>query len=72
MKGEEIVVTRNRRRVARILPEPQMSTAMEVFGGLHATLVEGTGAALASKVATVRHGKPPLGTLRELHNPWVS
>jgi antitoxin (DNA-binding transcriptional repressor) of toxin-antitoxin stability system len=71
-KGEEVVVTRNRRRVARIVPEGAAATAMDVFGDLHGVLGEGAGAVIARKLAAVRNGKHDRGTLRELRNPWAS
>ena len=70
--GEEVVVTRNRRRVARIVPEPAPATAMEVFGDLHGVLGEHAGAVLARKLATARNGRRRRDSLRELRNPWAS
>jgi antitoxin (DNA-binding transcriptional repressor) of toxin-antitoxin stability system len=70
--GEEVVVTRNRRRVARIVPEPPPSTALDIFGDLHGVLGKRAGAVLAGKLAAVRNGKRRRGTLRELRNPWAS
>jgi antitoxin (DNA-binding transcriptional repressor) of toxin-antitoxin stability system len=71
-KGEEVMVTRNRRRVARILPEPPPATALEIFDDLHGVLGERAGAVLAGKLAAVRNGKRHQGKLRELRNPWAS
>ena len=71
-RGEEVVVTRRRRRVACIVPEPLPSTALEVFGDLHGVLGERVGAVLARTLAGVRNGKRRRGTLQELRNPWVS
>ena len=71
-KGEPVLVTRNRRRVARIVPEPPPSTALETFGDLYGVLGERPGAVLAGKLAGVRNGKRRRGTLRELRNPWAS
>jgi hypothetical protein len=65
--GEEVVVTRHRRAVARIVPQVDGLTATEMFGDLHGVLGEAVGATLARKLAGVRHG-----TLRELRNPWAS
>lgn len=71
-QGEEVVVTRHRRRVACIVPEPPPSSALDVFGDLHGVLGERAGAVLASTLATVRNGKRPRATLQELRNPWAS
>jgi hypothetical protein len=72
IQGEEVAVTRHRRRVACIVPEPAPATALEVFGDLHGVLGERAGVAVASKLATVKNGKRPRGTLWELRNPWAS
>ena len=71
-KGEEVVVTRQRRRVACIVPEPPPATALDVFGDLHGVLGESAGAVLAGTLASVRNGKRGRGTLQELRNPWAS
>lgn len=71
-KGEPVLVTRNRRRVARIVPEPPLSTALATFGDLYGTLGERAGAVIAGKLAGIRNGQRRRGTLRELRNPWAS
>jgi len=71
-KGEEVAVTRQRRRVACIVPEPPPSTALDVFGDLHGVLGERAGAVLASTLAAVRNGRHRRQTLQELRNPWAS
>jgi antitoxin (DNA-binding transcriptional repressor) of toxin-antitoxin stability system len=71
-KGEEVVVTRHRRRVACIVPEPPPSTALDVFGDLHGVLGERTGAVLAGALAAIRNGGRRRQTLQELRNPWAS
>ena len=70
-RREEVVVTRNRCRVARIVPEPLPTTALDVFGDLHGVLGERAGAVLSSKLAKARNGRRR-GTLAELRNPWAS
>jgi hypothetical protein len=70
--GEEVVVKRDRRRVARIVPEPRALAALDVFGDVHGALGEAGGAALTRRLASVRSGKRRRGTLRELRNPWAS
>ena len=71
-QGEEVMVTRRRRRVARIVPEPAPSTAIDVLGDLYGVLGERTGAVLARKLATARREGCLRGTLEELRNPWAS
>ena len=71
-QGEEVMVMRRRRRVARIVPELAPSSAMDVFGDLHGVLGERTGAVLARKLATARRKGCLRNTLEELRNPWAS
>jgi antitoxin (DNA-binding transcriptional repressor) of toxin-antitoxin stability system len=66
---EEILLVRNRRQVARLVPEPAHQTALEVFGDLYRTLDDRTATALAAQVSAVR--KSRRGRLSELRNPWV-
>ena len=67
---EEVVLIRNRRTVARLVPEPAAQNALEVLGDLYRTLDEKTAEALARAVHGAKHGKS--GTLSELRNPWAS
>ena len=71
-KGEEVVVTRHRRRVACIVPEPPPATAMDVFDDLHGVLGERDGAILAGTLTVAKNGKRRRGTIQELRNPWAS
>ncbi len=71
-KGEEVVVTRDHRPVACIVPEPPPSTALDVFADLHGVLGERAGAAVANTLAAVRRGKRRRASLQELRNPWAS
>ena len=66
---EEIILTRNHKPVARLVPEPAAQTALEVFGDLYRTLDEKTADALADAIARAKRAG---GTLRELRNPWGS
>ncbi len=66
---EEIVLVRNGRRIARLVPEAAPQTALEVFGDLYRTLDDRTAEALASAVAKGR--KSRRGRLSELRNPWA-
>lgn len=67
---EEIVLLRNHRPIARLIPEPPAQNALEVFGDLYRTLDDATADALVEAVKTGR--KSTRGTLSELRNPWVS
>lgn len=70
--GDEVIVTRGHRPVARIVPETDGLSAAAMFGDLHGVLGEAAGTALERKLAEVRNGKRRKGTLRELRNPWAS
>jgi len=50
---EEIVLVRNRRQIARLIPESPRQDALEVFGDLYRTLDEKTAAALSAAVTSV-------------------
>ena len=67
---EEIVLVRNHRPVARLVPEPPAQNALEVLGDLYRTLDDETADALATAIRSGRKGKR--GTLGELRNPWAS
>lgn len=69
-KQEEVVLVRNHRRIARLVPEPPAGNALEVLGDLYRTLDEGTADALATAVDRGR--KRRRGTLRELRDLWAS
>jgi PHD/YefM family antitoxin component YafN of YafNO toxin-antitoxin module len=66
---EEIVLVRNRKRVARLVPEAPSQDALEVFGDLYRTLDEATAEALSATVSAVR--KSRRGRVSELKNPWA-
>jgi antitoxin (DNA-binding transcriptional repressor) of toxin-antitoxin stability system len=67
---DEIVVVRNHRRIARIVPEPPEQTALEVLGDLYRKLDDDTADALSKAVAKGRQSRT--ATLDSLRNPWVS
>jgi antitoxin (DNA-binding transcriptional repressor) of toxin-antitoxin stability system len=71
-QGEEVVVTRGRRRVACIVPELPPATALEVFADLHGLLGEQAGAAVAATFAAFRNERSHRQTLEELRDPWAS
>ena len=67
---EEVVLVRNRRQIARLIPEPPAQTALEVLGDLYRTLDEGTADTLAAAIGGARKGRR--ATLDELRDPWAS
>lgn len=67
---EEVVLVRNHRQIARLVPEPPARNALEVLGDLYRTLDDATASALTEAMGAVRKGKR--GTLGELRNPWDS
>ena len=67
---EEVVLVRNRRQIARLVPEPQQQNALEVFGDLAGTLDDKTANALAKAVSASRKGRAM--TLDALRDPWGS
>jgi PHD/YefM family antitoxin component YafN of YafNO toxin-antitoxin module len=67
---EEVVLVRNRKPVARLVPEPAEMTAMEVLGDLYRTLDDETAESLAESINSSRKARQ--GTLNELRNPWAS
>ena len=62
-KGEEIVILRNRHKIARIIPGTPHMTALETLADLYRTLPdEAAGTWLSDS-------KTP-GTLDEMRDPW--
>lgn len=66
---EEIVLVRNRRSVARLVPEAARQDALSVFGDLYRTLDDETAEALSAAIASNR--KSRRGRVAELRDPWV-
>ena len=66
---EEIVLVRNQRQIARLIPESPRQDALAVFGDLYRTLDDETARALAAAIAAGR--KRRRGHLSELRNPWA-
>ncbi len=66
---EEVVLIRNRRRIARLIPEAPRQDALEVFGDLYRTLDEETVEALSAAVSW--HRRSRRGRVSELRNPWA-
>lgn len=66
---EEIVLVRNQRHIARLVPEAPRQDALEVFGDLYRTLDDETADALSAAVTS--HRKSRRGRVSELRNPWA-
>jgi len=54
---EEIILVRNHRQIARLIPEPPAQDALSVLGDLHRTLDDETAEALAAAVAQARRNR---------------
>jgi len=54
---KEVVLIRNRRQIARLVPEPPALNALEVLGDLYRTLDDATADALAAAVGGARDGR---------------
>jgi antitoxin (DNA-binding transcriptional repressor) of toxin-antitoxin stability system len=66
---EEIVLVRNQRHVARLVPESPPQDALSVFGDLYRTLDDETADALSAAIASQR--KRRRGRVAELRDPWA-
>lgn len=65
---EEIVLIRNHKAIARLVPEPPAQNALEVFGDLYRKLDDATADALSKAIkGSKASGR---GTLKELRNSW--
>ena len=69
LEQEEIVLVRNRRHVARLIPEAPRQDALSVFGDLYRTLDDETAQALSSAITSQR--KSRRGRVAELRDPWA-
>jgi prevent-host-death family protein len=66
---EEVVLVRNQRRIARLVPEAPHQDALSVFGDLYRTLNDETANALSAAIAS--HRKRRRGRVSELRDPWA-
>jgi antitoxin (DNA-binding transcriptional repressor) of toxin-antitoxin stability system len=67
---EEIVLVRNRRQIARLIPEPAAKNALEVLNDVFGKLDGETAEALIKAIGRNRNGKNTrIDTLRD---PWAS
>ena len=67
---EEIILVRNQKRIARLVPESSAQNAIEVLGDLYRTLDDKTADALVEAISRTKKGKGK--TLNGLRNPWGS
>ena len=67
---EEVILIRNNKPVARLVPEPPEQNAIEVLGDLYRTLDDEAADSLVKGIKKSRAGKR--GALKELRNPWAS
>jgi len=67
---EEIILVRNQKPIARLVPESAAQNALEVLGDLYRTLDDKTADALVQAIRLAKKGKGH--TLNALRNPWVS
>ena len=65
---EEVLVVRDRHQVARIVPEPDSQTALQVFADLYQSLDTPSAEAWSENIALLRQQ----GTLDELRHSWGS
>jgi antitoxin (DNA-binding transcriptional repressor) of toxin-antitoxin stability system len=65
---EEILLVRNQRHVARLVPEAARQDALTVFGDLYRTLDDETADALSAALASNR--RRARGRVSELRQPW--
>ena len=66
---EEVVLVRNRKQIARLVPEPPCQNALEVFGDLYRLLDDRTAETLSAAVSVAR--KSRRGRVSELRNAWA-
>ena len=66
---EEIVLVRNERSIARLVPEAPREDALSVFGDLYRTLDDDTAEALSSAITS--HRKSRRKRVSELRDPWA-
>ena len=65
---EEILLVRNQRQIARLVPEAPRQDALAVFGDLYRTLDDETADALSAALTSQR--KRRRGRVSELRQPW--
>ena len=68
--GEDVVLVRHRRAIARLVPESPAQNALEVLGDLYRTLDDATADALTAAVSRTRKGAG--GIIGRMRNPWAA
>ncbi len=68
-RGEAIIVERNHRQVARIIPEHTYQTALEAMGDLYRTLPD---EAAVGWLVDGRTQPAQDGTVASVRNPWAT
>lgn len=66
---EEVVLVRNQRQIARLVPEAPRQDALTVLGDLYRTIDDETAEALSAAIASSRKRRG--GRLSELRGPWA-
>ena len=66
---EEIVLVRNHRHIARLVPEAARQDALSVFSDLYRTIDDETADALSAAIAS--HRKRRRARVSELRDPWA-
>jgi antitoxin (DNA-binding transcriptional repressor) of toxin-antitoxin stability system len=69
-RQEEIVIVRDRKTVARLVPELPPQNAVEILSDLEGALDEVTADALATAIRISRKGKGK--NISKVRNPWRS
>jgi len=67
---EEIVLKRNHKTIARLVPETPAQNALDVLGDLYRTLDDKTANALVKSIGRANKGRGK--TIKALRNPWES
>ena len=67
---EEIVLKRNQKTIARLVPESPAQNALEVLGDLYRTLDDKTADALVQAMS--RSSKGRRKSIKAMRNPWDS
>ena len=66
--GEEVLIERNRKQVAKLLPVPGMRTALEALADLYRTLPDGAAEGWSEGTRGVLAGD----TIAAVGDPWAS
>ena len=65
---EEVILVRNQKKIARLVPELTEQNALQVLGDLYGTLDENTADALLKAISRSKKGKGK--TIAGMRNPW--